>query len=160
MKPIIVGIGELSTSNSPDQLVKTFALGSCIGVVALAPKQGAVGLLHLALPDSQINPELAKAQPGRFADTGIPELLKEMVKYGCRRNDLVIKLAGGANIMDLGNRFEIGKRNLIAVKKILWKYKLWAIAEDVGENFSRTVTVEVKTGKVLLSSPGKEDWQI
>lgn len=160
MRSIIVGIGELNTSNSPDDVVKTFALGSCIGVVALAPKQGVVGLLHLALPDSQINPELAKLQPGRFADTGIPELLKGMVKYGCRRNDLVIKLAGGANIMDANLRFEIGKRNLIAVKKILWKYKLWAVAEDVGENYSRTIRVEVNTGKVLLSSPGKEDWEL
>lgn len=157
---VVVGVGELNTSNSLQDTIKTYALGSCVGVIITAPRLKAAGLLHVALPDSNINLGMAYQHPGMFADTGIPFLLREMAKYGCGRNDFIIKLAGGASILDTSQFFEVGKRNLLAVKKILWKYKLGAISEDVGKEISRTVTINVESGKVILSSPGRGDWQI
>ena len=160
MRQIVVGIGELNTSNLPGDVLKTYALGSCVGVIMVAPRFHTAGLLHLALPESEINSELARRQPAKFADTGIPVMLEKMARMGCQRKDIIIKLAGGARILNADQHFEIGKRNILAVKKILWKYKLGAVAEDVGKNYSRTVTVEVATGKVVLSSPGKGEWEL
>lgn len=158
MKIINIGVGEYSASNGQEDILKTYALGSCVGVIMIAPRQKAAGLLHIALPESRINPQIAIYQPGMFSDTGIPALLKKMERLGCSLQDLKIKLVGGANILDHQNHFEIGKKNILATKKVLWRYKLGAIAEDLGQNFSRTVTLEVSTGKIILSSPGKGEW--
>jgi len=157
LSTLIVGVGDLAASNSAEDIIKTFALGSCVGVIVTAPAKGAAGLLHVALPDSRINPQLALLEPGRFADTGVPALLQAMRRYGCETRDLIVKLAGGSNILDEQNRFEIGKRNILAIKKVLWMYRLGAIAEDLGGNISRTVTVRIHGGGVLLSTPGRED---
>jgi len=161
MRALGVGVGEMRTSNRPGDVLRSYGLGSCIGLVMLSPNKRAVGMVHVALPDSKINQQLAKEQPGMFADTGIPFLLEEMVRYGCTvPGDLIVKMAGGANILDPDSTFEIGKRNILAVKKTLWRYRLGPVAEDVGDFISRTLSVDVDAGMVVLSSPQKGEWQI
>lgn len=161
METIYVGVGEYAVSNKPSEVIKTLALGSCVGVIVLVPEIKAAGLLHIALPDSSINKKRMQERPGMFADTGIPLLMNDMKKLGYSGNGrMVVKLAGGAAIMDPKNTFNIGKRNLLAVKKILWQYKLGPRAEHVGDTISRTVSVYVDTGKVLLSSPGRGEWEL
>ena len=155
-----VGIGELKTSNTIGDILRVYGLGSCVGVAAMAPRLRAVALLHIALPESKINLGLAQDQPGMFADTGIPFLLEEMGKYGCRPQELIIKIAGGAAVLEVGDSFEIGKRNILAVKKILWRFRMGPVAEDVGETYSRTMSVDVENGWVVLSSPRKGEWHL
>ncbi|MCX6640565.1 MAG: chemotaxis protein CheD [bacterium] len=157
---IYVGVGELAASRSPGDVVKILALGSCVGVIMLAPQQKIVGLLHVALPDSSINAKRGIEKPGTFADTGIPQLLNELKKMGHLRGKLTVKLAGGASIMDPNNTFNIGKRNILAIKKILWKFGLGAIAEDLGGNYCRTLSVDVDSGLVTISSPGRGTWPL
>lgn len=161
MGVIYVGVGEYAVSNKPGDVIKTMALGSCVGVIFLSPELKTAALLHVALPDSTINKKKSEDLPGMFADTGIEALLKDIRKYGYNGNgNLMIKLAGGAAIMDPNNTFNIGKRNLLAVRKILWKYRLGAIAEDVEGSISRTVTIMLDTGKVVISSPGRGEWEL
>ena len=160
MRAVPIGIGELKVSNVAGDVLRSYGLGSCIGLVVLAPRQRTVGMLHVALPESKINLQLAKDQPGMFADTGIPFLLQEMERCGCNVGDMVIKIAGGASVMDPGATFEIGKRNILAVKKTLWRYRLGPVAEDVGDVISRTMSVSVDTGIVTVSSPRKGEWDI
>ena len=153
MKQINVGIGELAVSKNPEEKIKTFGLGSCVAVIVLDPKVRSVGLMHVALPDSAINPEKAEKQPGYFADTGLPHLLKEMAKLGSnpKGQGLIFKLVGGAQVMDPNHRFNIGKRNTLTIKKILWKYNLAVVAEETGGHKSRTVDVDAGTGRVTIS---------
>jgi len=161
MNNIIVGIGGIGVSNVAGDLIKTLALGSCVGVMAYSPKLKLAGLIHIALPESKINTQLATEKPCYFADTGIPFLFEALSKYGCLLySDLVIKIAGGANIMDPEQRFDIGTRNILAVKKNLWRYKLGPLSEDVGNTISRTVKLDVDTGRVVLSSPTIGEWEI
>ena len=61
--------------------------------------------------------------------------------------------------MDDEGRFDIGKRNVLAVKKFLWQNQLGTIAEEVGGSVSRTVSFSVADGKVLVSSKGKS-WEL
>ena len=153
MAQINVGIGELAVSKNPEDKIKTFGLGSCVAIVMLAPKQKAVGLVHIALPESEINPEKAIKQPGYFADTGIPYLLKEMAKLGSDPSGkgLIVKIIGGAKVMDPNNRFNIGKRNVLSIKKILWSLKMAVVADETGGTVSRTVDVNVQNGRITIS---------
>lgn len=118
-------------------------------------------MVHVALPESVINPAKALGKPGYFADTGIPALIRDMMALGAGGpKEMVAKITGGAKIMDPNNVFNIGNRNVLAIKKILWKYGVSPRSEDVGGTLSRTVTVNAKNGKIILSSPGKEDWRL
>jgi len=152
-------------SNTPDDQLRTFALGSCVAVVLLHRPTKTVGMVHIALPDSSIEKNSRSiSKPGYFADTGIPALLQPMKDIGCistkNTGGFAVKMAGGANIMRSSDTFKIGKRNILTVKKILWSYGLAPLAEDVGGTISRTVTVDVNTGAVTLSSPARGEWTI
>ena len=57
--------------------------------------------------------------------------------------------------MDANRKFDIGKRNVIAIKRYLWKNGLGVVKEDVGGSISRTVTVYVGTGEITLSNAQK-----
>ena len=159
---LVLGVGDLGASKNPPELVKTYALGSCVAVILIHPKARVVGMVHVALPDSSINVQKAQEKPGYFADTGIPALIREMMALGCTGGpkQMVAKIAGGSNVMDPKNVFSIGKRNVLAVKKVLWKYGVSPRAEEVGGSLSRTVTVSAKNGAVTLSSPGMKSWTL
>ncbi|MBW1792252.1 MAG: chemotaxis protein CheD, partial [Deltaproteobacteria bacterium] len=111
----ILGVGDFGASNTPGDIVKTFALGSCVAVIMLHAKTKCVGMVHVALPDSSIDTtNKAQTKPGYFADTGIPSLIKLMQSMGCkgpgRNGGLTVKIAGGANVMACNDTFQIGKR--------------------------------------------------
>ncbi len=158
MSVVTLGIGDYGLINQPGDTIKTHALGSCVAIVLLDPATKTVGMVHIALPESKIHPERAQKLPGYFADTAIPALIELMNKAGAATNlrKVIVKLTGGANVMDKNNTFNIGKRNILAIKKGLWSQRMGASAEDVGGTISRTVTVDMSDGKVVVTSPGRE----
>lgn len=158
----VIGVGEFDATSTPGTGIRTFGLGSCVAVMILDPKTRCVAMSHVALPESSICREKAARLPGHFADTGVPALLEAMKKAGAdgKPRSFIVKLAGGANVMDPNNTFNIGKRNVLAVKKALWKFGMGAVAEDVGDRISRTVTVDVDTGTVRITSPMRDAWEI
>ncbi|ADH85371.1 chemotaxis protein CheD [Desulfurivibrio alkaliphilus] len=165
LKSKVVGVGEFAVSSDPGEVVKTFALGSCVAVIFLHKPTRTVGLIHVALPESLISPDIAAKRPGYFADTGVEAILKEMGRCTgtCSTKlaqGMVVKMAGGANVMDANNTFNIGKRNILALKKILWPLGMGPVAEDVGGGISRTVAVTVGTGRVMLSCAAKGEWEL
>lgn len=162
MNNMILGVGDFGATRDAGAIIKTFALGSCIAVILYNPASHTAGMVHVALPESKISSEKTKQRPGYFADTGIPALLQKMktLDGSSTRRGLIVKLVGGAAIMDKNDVFNIGKRNHLAIKKILWGLGLGPVAEDVGGNFSRTVSVSAENGAVLVTSPGRGQWQI
>jgi chemotaxis protein CheD len=161
VKKTTIGIGEYASSNKAGEVIQTLGLGSCIAVVVLCPKTRTVGMVHVALPDSMINPKVSIDLPGYYANTGIPALLKEMARYGVdrRAGGCIIKLVGGASVMDANKTFAIGARNLKAILEVLDIYGARVAAKEVGGNTSRSVAVSVDTGKVSITSCGKK-WDI
>lgn len=162
MTPKIIGIGEYDATSAPGTGIRTYGLGSCVAVVIMDPATRCVAMDHVALPESSICKDKAKLLPGHFADTAIPALLEAMKNVGVngKPRSYIVKLAGGSNVMDPNNTFNIGKRNVLAIKKALWKYGMGAVAEDVGDKISRTVTVDVDTGTVRITSPTRGAWEI
>ncbi len=158
----MIGVGEFGASNTAGDVVKTMALGSCVSVILLHPPTRTVGMVHVALPESKTNPERSRERPGYFADTGIPALMTLMGKISGNNTGkgYLVKLTGGAKVMDPNNLFNIGDRNVLAIKKTLWQRGMGPIAEDTGGQISRTVAVFVDTGKIVISSPGRKDWEI
>jgi len=159
MSQIHVGIGEYAVSDDPEDEIKTFALGSCVALIIYDREKHVAGLMHIALPESEVNPRKAEERPGYFVDTGIPVLLSEMKRRNSTRRTAWIKIVGGSNIMDEKRRFDIGKRNVLAIKKILWRNQLGIIAEDVGGEESRTVSIRPGTGDIVISN-SRRKWTL
>jgi len=159
MSIVHVGIGEYSVSGREGDEIKTFALGSCVAVIIYDRLQKTAGMMHIALPESKVNEKKAKETPGYFVDTGLPLLLKKMNIGERRARHFWIKLVGGSNIMDDNRHFDIGKRNVLAIKKYLWKNRLGIVGENIGGSISRTTSIFVDTGEVIISSKGKT-WRL
>ena len=152
MADLIVGISDLKVSNNPGDILVTFALGSCIAVAIYDPLVKVGGLLHYMLPDSTLDLKKAQDQPGMFADTGVPLLFKSCYRLGAEKKRIVVKVAGGASILDDTNFFRIGQKNITALRKIFWKNNVMIEAEDTGANYNRTVRLDLSTGKFLVKS--------
>ena len=151
----IVGIAQLKLSSNPTDILIAPNLGSCIGVAAFDPDQRRGGMVHCLLPLSKSDPEKAAQNPAMYVDTGVALLLEQLLKSGADKKKLVLVAAGGANINDDQNVFEIGKRNHTILKKILWKNNLLLKGEDVGDSISRTLSLDIGTGKVFLKMRGE-----
>ena len=160
MKPLVVQVADCQISNDPDGSLVTYALGSCIAVAIHDAAAGVGGLLHLMLPESGIDRAKAESNPYMFADTGIPLLFRNAYEHGAEKRRLTVRLAGGAQVMDENGVFNIGKRNYLAVRKILWKAGVLVSAEDVGGKVSRTVRLEVGSGKFWLRTAGEAEQEM
>ena len=151
----IVGIAEMLISKEAGDEIVTYALGSCLGIAAYDPVAKVGGLLHVMLPLSSIDPDKASQRPYMFVDTGLPRLFLESYKQGAQKNRMIIKVAGGANLQNtLNDTFQIGKRNFIILRKMLWKNGVLLKAQDVGGSCSRTMTLNIASGEVSVRTNG------
>ena len=151
----IVGVADMTISSTPGDIIVTHALGSCLGITAYDPVAEIGGMLHVMMPLSHVNPEKAKLNPFMFVDTGVPEFFRDIYRGGGAKNRIVVRVAGGANVHEAENdRFAIGKRNFITLKKLFWKNGILIDAEEVGGSIARTMYLEIGSGRVWLSTKG------
>jgi chemotaxis protein CheD len=154
MGEIIVGIADCRISKDKDCCLVTHALGSCVAVTIYDPGVSVAGLLHIMLPESSLDRAKAVVQPHMFADTGIPAMFHAAYALGADKKRLVVRLVGGAQVMDSKGVFNIGKRNHLACRKVLWSAGVMVHGEAVGGIHSRTVRLEVGTGRLSWKSGG------
>lgn len=156
-RDIVVGIGELAVGGRDDLLV-TYALGSCLGITLYDPVAGVGGMLHAMLPTSSLDPRRAAQTPGLFVDTGVPALFRACYGAGAVKQRIVVRVAGGGRAaVDGEDQFQIGKRNILTLRKLLWKNAVLVQAEDVGgENLSRSLALHVATGTLRLRRNGDD----
>ncbi len=153
----IVGIADMKVTGDREDMLITYALGSCLGITIYDPVARAGGLLHVMLPASSIDPEKARKHPCMFVDTGVPRLFLECYKIGARKERLIIKVAGGANLnSQKEDHFQIGKRNYLTLRKLLWKNGVLIKSADVGNHQSRTLSLNLANGETIVKSNGCE----
>jgi chemotaxis protein CheD len=151
---VTIGIADMKVSGDPEVTLVTHSLGSCIGVAVYDPVVKVGGILHYMLPDSEIDTEKAASNPLMFADTAIPLLFKACYKLGAKKTRMVVKVAGGSQIMDESRVFDIGKRNYTALRKVFWRNNVMIDAEDVGGSSNRTIRLNIATGQLSIRVSG------
>ncbi|MEQ1571278.1 MAG: chemotaxis protein CheD [Myxococcota bacterium] len=154
-----LGVGDLGASAVPEDSLVTHALGSCVAVVVRDRRRGVCGLAHVVVPSS---PPTSNAVPkaGYYAPTAVAAVLEAGHQLGIQRDALEVVLVGGATAVDGLTGFDIGRRNLLAVRKALWSRGIVPIAEDVEGTMSRTVSVLVESGEVRVSNPMFGVWTL
>ena len=157
LRPTIVGMADVKVSNTPGDTLITYALGSCLGIVVHDPVARVAGLLHVMLPSSLIDETKAKLQPAMFVDSGVPLLFKECYRLGARKERMTVSVAGGSfsGRSASDDAFQIGKRNMLTLRKLLWKNGVLIHADDTGGvQQSRTMSIVVSSGLVQLRTNG------
>ncbi|MCD6503401.1 MAG: chemotaxis protein CheD [Thermoplasmata archaeon] len=145
----IIGMGDVGFGIDNEVLV-TLALGSCVALAIYDPKANVAGLTHIMQPCSRGG---GAGKPGKYADTAVPYMLRNLITMGASRGNLVAKIAGGATMFPYVDVSEsIGKKNVDAVKSELKKYEIELIAEDTLGNVGRSVKFYVATGKMVIKT--------
>ncbi|HHT98126.1 MAG TPA: chemotaxis protein CheD [Clostridiales bacterium] len=155
-KIIKVGMADLNVCIAPDAIT-TLGLGSCVGIVLYDKIKKIGGLAHIMLPDS--SKIMNNSNKAKFADTGIDTLINDMKKIGAKEDNLIAKIAGGAQMFEFSSNSDmlrIGIRNVEATKFKLKELGIRIVAEDTGKNYGRTITFYPKTGELHIKSMGKD----
>ena len=154
---VTIGVGDMKVSNDPDATLVTYSLGSCLGIMVYDPQAKVGGLLHAMLPEAKDEKNSGNFNPYKYIDSGVPLLFKETYKYGAKKNRMRVTVAGGSQILDQSGYFNIGKRNLAALRKIFWKNGVMIDNEHVEGTVARTVRLKIDNGETTVSiGRGKE----
>jgi chemotaxis protein CheD len=159
-KTLVVGIADKVVSNDPGAELVTYSLGSCLGITLYDPAKRIGGLLHVMLPNSAISAAKAASCPMMFVDTGVPRLFHALYELGADRARLVLKVAGGAQFLDPDGVFNIGERNQAALAELLRRNGFSIQAEDLGGVSSRTLRLQLDSGRVQIHSPGRPPYSL
>jgi len=152
-----VGLGEIAVSQNRDEILVAFGLGSCVGVGVYDPVKGIAGLLHAVLPEPLNGSDLSST---KYVGNGINKLFEEMIKKGAVRERLIIRLAGGANMLTspgLSKTFDIGTRNIAMAQNVLEAQKMKVVSQNVGGNTGRTFRIYVADGKMTIRMIGEKE---
>ena len=158
----VLGMGEADFISSPMETLKCYSLGSCVAVCMFVPSLHIAAMAHIVLPSQRLYGNTSPSKHGLYyyADSGVQEMIRQLNLKGVKfNNDIIVKLAGGAEILEVIEN-KIGKKNVLAVKKALWKYRLGPVSEDVGGVLSRTVSINLDEGSVIITSPGRDALKI
>ncbi len=156
MKTISVELGKYAITDKSDTILKSNGIGSGLCIAVYESKKKIGGLAHIVLPDSHIAIENSMNCPAYFADTAVRFLLKQLNDFGLTNYDkLKVKLVGGSNILTDNKMFDLGSRNLLAVKKNLWLNHLYPSAEETGGIYKRNIWLEIDSGKIYIYSTNR-----
>lgn len=142
---VVVGISDMRIVTGDDVLI-TYALGSCVGTCIYDAAAGIMGLSHVLLPESSLCPGDSNLR--KFADTAITLMVSEMKARGGSVYRMTAKLAGGAQMFD--SSIKIGERNIRMVRSELSRLGIRITGSDVGENYGRTMECRAVDGSVKI----------
>lgn len=129
----------------------TTILGSCVSVCLFDTKLKVGAINHVVLPHNQISSNAVNLDNMQFADLATIEILKLMKGYGSKKENLVVKIIGGASSFNLAYESQdanVGARNIAAVKEVLSKFKLEITSLSCGGSFGRKLKFNTRTGEI------------
>ena len=142
----VVGIGGFAVAAGSNDVIKTFALSTCVGLVYYSMRKRVLGMSHIQLPNSRSM--RTDDSPSRFADSAPEHLMKQMMAQGVSKHELLISLYGGIDSRSEGDMFKVGEKNIGTVKAALKALGLVYSDVDTGGSDSRTLVAYVSSGIV------------
>jgi chemotaxis protein CheD len=137
--------GDLYVTSKPDEMLVT-VLGSCVSACIRDPHKGIGGMNHFMLPQGHAGGWGRDPESTRFGNFAMEKLINELIKAGCARDALEIKVFGGGNVTD--SRNAIGTTNGDFVLRYLEAEGLRCAARDLGGQLPRRIHYFPATGKV------------
>ena len=151
-----IPMGGLGLTEKDKNTLQTF-VGSCVAICLYDSVAKIAGMAHVMLPKNNTTEPIPKPE-GKFVDVAIKVLLDRLTASGAKQNRLKAKMAGGASVFqNEGNKnvFNIGTRNVDAIRAALSEKKIPIISEDVGEKGGRWVIFDVISGIMTIKDRAK-----
>ena len=145
--------GEFHVTSKPDETLVT-VLGSCVSACIRDPKTGFGGMNHFMLAEDQDGKWGAETMSARYGNYAMEKLINELIKAGCPRERMEIKVFGGGNVID--SRQAVGTKNSEFVLRYLADEGLKCTAQDLGGDFPRRIQYSPVTGKVVRKLLGRD----
>ncbi len=159
---IVVGLGEVKVSNSSNDVLVAYGLGSCLGIAMYDPVTHIAGMVHAVLPSCE--PDMKSGDAcSKYVCCGIETLLKKITDMGALRYRIVVRMAGGANMLSatsFSDIMNIGQRNIESARQKLNDMKFQITGEEVGGNIGRTVRVYVADGRMAIRMMGGKEREV
>jgi len=146
--------GEFHVSRQADEMLLT-VLGSCVSACIRDPLAGIGGMNHFMLPHHQSGAWGKDLKSTRFGNFAMEKLINELLKAGCRRERLEIKVFGGGNVTDSSN--PVGTENSDFVLQYLAAEGLPVAAQDLGGTLPRRIHYYPSTGRVVRRLLGSNE---
>lgn len=156
MAELVVRMGEIAATQHVGDVLVGLGLGSCIGLVLIEDRGPVAAMAHVVLPESNGTVVV----PGKFADTAVPQLIREVTSIGATRSRLSAVLVGGAQMFATAGRLDIGNRNEHAVREALNAQGIAVRAAATGGNTGRTMRVYLETCSITCKEAGREEIEI
>ncbi|HJT10111.1 MAG TPA: chemotaxis protein CheD [Candidatus Nitrosotalea sp.] len=152
-------MGELAITDDETDELKTF-VGSCVAFCLFDVQAKVAAMAHVMLPRKTNNKSiLVDDEIGKFADVAFAHMIDKMISKGADLKRIRAKIAGGATIFSHESEtslFNVGTRNISAIKQILKENGILIISEDIGENFGRWVKFNLNSAKMTIISNYKK----
>ena len=136
-------------------VLRTF-LGSCIGLALYDGRHRVAGLAHVVLPRSQGETDL----PGKFVDTAVPMLLREMKRLVGGTILPTARIVGGANMFATNVVRTIGQQNIEASELVLGEMEIPIVGRHCGGEKGRRMTVNTTSGLITIEIVGEDPIEI
>lgn len=130
-------------------------LGSCVALTLFCKRLPLAGICHSLLPfrPSNHNPSPATQGEARYLNLVLPQLLNAFIDAGASREEIEVKLFGGASITNpapgSSKRHQIGTENINACLHFLLKNKLTLRASNTGGRAGHQIVFDTTSGVVM-----------
>lgn len=158
---VVVGLGEMQITNDNNKVLACLGLGSCIGVSAYDPVVRTGAVVHIVLPEGQ--GEDCEKSSSKYANLALPFMLREMEKMGAVKNRIVLKIVGGAKIINnvpVNSLLDIGSRNITAIKSTIARHNLVLKSEELGGTSGRSMWLHIDTGVTRVRTTANPIFEI
>jgi chemotaxis protein CheD len=138
--------GQFYVTKKSDEILVT-VLGSCVSACIRDARTGIGGMNHFMLPAGKAGGWGAELHSTRYGNFAMEKLINEVLKIGCARESMEIKVFGGGNVTDSTNA--IGTMNADFVLSYLKSEGLICAAQDLGGKLPRRIEYSPVTGRVV-----------
>jgi chemotaxis protein CheD len=146
--------GEFHVTTKTDERLVT-VLGSCVAACIRDPQTGYGGMNHFMLPEDELGKWGEDMMSTRYGNHAMEKLINEMIKLGCPRSRMEVKVFGGGNVID--SQHEIGSKNSDFILRYLADEGLKCAAQDLKGDYPRRIEYSPATGKVVRRILGRTD---
>jgi chemotaxis protein CheD len=151
--------GEFHVTDRPDETLVTI-LGSCVAACIRDPVTGLGGMNHFMLPQGHSSGWGNDPQSTRYGNFAMEKLINELIKGGCSRDRMEIKVFGGGNVIDTITSTPVGTQNAEFVLHFLEAEGLRCAVQDLGGQYPRRIHYSPANGRVVRRLLGTGDSQV
>jgi len=146
--------GEFYITSRSDEILVTI-LGSCISACIRDPACGLGGMNHFMLPQGGAGSWGDEVQSTRYGNFAMEKLINELIKAGCSRTRMEVKVFGGGHVIE--SQTAIGEQNGEFVLRYLKDEGLSCLAQDIGGAYARRIQFSPMSGRVIRRLLGAAD---